>query len=59
VEERLARPRFGAVGIGGKRVRRLGEDDRLSGFLHMCSTSLVLQNLERCALASPLSSGAV
>jgi hypothetical protein len=46
-QERLTRPRFGAVCGGGEWIRRLGEDGRLSGFLHMRSTSFVLQNLER------------
>src|SRR5581483_1559467 len=41
-------------GGSGKRVRSLGKDDRLSGFLHMRSTSVVLQNLKGCALVSPL-----
>ena len=46
-EERLARPRFGAVCGGGKWICRLGEDGRLSGFLHVRSTSVRAANLER------------
>src|SRR4051794_3365558 len=37
-KEWLARPRLGAVCIGGQRICRLGEDDRLNGFLHVRST---------------------
>src|SRR5581483_8883154 len=46
-EERLTRPRLGAERSGGERVGRLGEDDRLNGFLHVRSTSFVLQTSKR------------
>src|SRR5437899_1922890 len=43
IQEWLARPRLGAVCSSGKCVRRLGEGGRLNGFLHVRSTSIVLQ----------------
>ena len=58
MEEWLARPRLGAVCGGGKRVRRLGEGGRLNGFLHVRSTSIVLQTSKGARSGVPWSSGA-
>jgi hypothetical protein len=47
-QERLARPRLGAGCGGGERIVRLREGGRLlCGFLHVRSTSCVLQPWER------------
>src|SRR5439155_25016623 len=54
VKERLARPRLGAVRGGGKGVRRLGEGDRLYGFLHMRSALFVLQTSKGARSGVPL-----
>ena len=54
MKEWLARPRLGAVCSGGKLVRRLGEDGRLYGFLHVRSTSLVLQTSKGARSGVPL-----